>query len=354
MPIAENRLTHQKVAEYYGRILQNKKDLKTSACCSLEKLPVYVQEPLNLIEEEIQTKYYGCGSPIPFVLREMKILDLGCGTGRDCFILSYYAEPQGEVVGVDMTDEQLEIARKYLPVQMKKFGFPQSNVRFLKGYIEDLKSLGIPDEYFDVVISNCVVNLSPYKDLVLEEVYRVLKKGGEFFFSDVYADRRLPAGAKEDPVLLGECLGGALYWKDLERKAKKIGFIDPRIYASSKIDLMDQETIEKIGFANFYSLTYRLFKLDHLEDACEDYGQMAIYQGTIPHCPHQFILDHHHIFPKGKPAAVCSNTVRMLKDTRFREHFEITGDLSTHFGLFAGCGTVPFPSSQSASAGGCC
>jgi len=345
--------THQKVSEYYGKVLQTKKDLKTSACCTLDKMPAYVREPLKLIEDEIQLKFYGCGAPIPLVLDGMKVLDLGCGTGRDCFVLSYFVGEEGEVVGVDMTDEQLEVGNRYLPVQTKKFGFSRPNVRFLQGYIEDLAVMDLPDNYFDLVISNCVVNLSPDKPSVLKEVHRVLKNGGEFFFSDVYADRRLPQWAKEDPILLGECLGGALYWKDFERLAHVTGFNDPRVFACSKIDLLDQETIDKIGFAHFNSITYRLFKLPTLEDACEDYGQMAYYKGTIPHSPHQFVLDNHHIFETDKPMLVCSNTASMLQDTRLAPHFEVTGDLSTHYGLFAGCGEMPLAESDK-PAGGCC
>ena len=347
-------LTHQKVSDYYGKILQTKKDLKTSACCALDKMPAYVKEPLKLIEDEIQTKFYGCGAPIPLVLAGMKVLDLGCGTGRDCFVLSYFVGEDGEVVGVDMTDEQLEVGNRYLPLQTEKFGFKKPNVRFVRGFIEDLAAMGLPDKYFDIVISNCVVNLSPDKPSVLKEVFRVLKDGGEFFFSDVYADRRLPRWAQRDPILLGECLGGALYWKDFERLAKKTGFNDPRIYACSKIDLLDQETIDKIGFARFNSITYRLFKLAELEDACEDYGQAAAYKGTIGESPHHFMLDNHHIFESGKPMLVCSNTASMVKDTRFAKHFEVTGDLSVHYGLFAGCGEAPLETSSDKSVGGCC
>ena len=347
-------LTHQKVSDYYGKILQTKKDLKTNACCTLDKMPAYVKEPLKLIEDEIQTKFYGCGAPIPLVLDGMKVLDLGCGTGRDCFVLSYFVGEEGEVVGVDMTAEQLEVANRYLPIQTEKFGYKKANVRFVQGYIEDLAAIDLPDNYFDLVISNCVLNLSPNKPSVLKEIYRVLKKGGEFFFSDVYVDRRLPRWAQKDPILLGECLGGALYWKDFERLSKKTGFNDPRIYACSKIDLLDQETIDKIGFAHFNSITYRLFKLAELEDACEDYGQTAVYNGTIKESPHQFMLDNHHIFERGKPMLVCSNTASMLQDTRFSRHFEVKGDLLTHYGLFAGCGEVPLETSANKPVGGCC
>lgn len=346
--------THQKVSEYYGKVLQTKRDLKTSACCALDMLPAYVREPLKLIEDEIQTKFYGCGAPFPLVLDGMKVLDLGCGTGRDCFVLSYFVGEQGEVVGIDMTDEQLEVGKKYLPVQMEKFGYSRPNVRFIKGYIEDLQSLGLPDNYFDIVVSNCVVNLSPDKEAVLSEVYRVLKEGGEFFFSDVYADRRLPAWAKEDPVLLGECLGGALYWKDFERLAHRTGFLDPRVFANSKIDLLDPDTINKIGFAHFNSITYRLFKLPQLETACEDFGQSAVYKGTITESPHRFVLDNHHVFERNLPLRICSNTAFMLEETRLRRHFTVHGDTSEHFGLFEGCGETPIITDDKPANPGCC
>jgi len=246
------------------------------------------------------------------------------------------------------------VAHKYLPAQMKKFGYSKANVRFLKGYIEDLKEIGLPDNYFDIVISNCVINLSPDKESVLSEVFRVLKEGGEFFFSDIYVDRRLPQWAREDKVLLGECLGGAFYWKDFQRMARSLGFNDPRIYACSKIDIYDQETIKKIGFANFNSTTYRLFKLKGLEDACEDYGQVAVYRGTIKESPHNFCLDNHHVFENGKPMRVCSNTASMLYDTRLSSHFDVSGDLSTHFGYFQGCGDFPTKADSNQPRGGCC
>jgi len=354
MTILGNGSTRSKVSEYYGKVLKSKSDLKTSACCSLEKLPAYVMEPLKLIEDEIQNKFYGCGTPFPLVLEGMKVLDLGCGTGRDCFVLSYLVGETGEVVGVDMTDEQLDIANKYLPVQMDKFGFAKPNVRFLKGYIEELDALGLEESYFDIVVSNCVVNLSPCKETVLRQVHRVLKEGGEFFFSDVYSDRRLPEWAKEDPVLLGECLGGALYWKDFERLSRKTGFNDPRIFACSRIDLFDPDTIARIGFANFNSITYRLFKLPALEDACEDYGQAATYKGTVKESPYHFVLDNHHIFEANKPMLVCANTAGMLQDTRLSRHFRIDGDMAVHYGLFKGCGETPIIASGAAPAGGCC
>ena len=156
---------------------------------------------------------------------------------------------------------------------------------------------------------------------------------------------------KEDPVLLGECLGASLYWKDFERLARKTGFLDPRIFACSQIDLFDAETIAKVGFANFHSMTYRLFKLSDLEDACEDYGQIATYKGTIKESPHRFVLDNHHVFESGKPVLVCANTAGMLQETRLGDHFMIAGDTATHYGAFPGCGGTVF---DGMGPSGCC
>lgn len=331
--------TRNMVKDYYGRIISTNKDLKTSACCEVSRIPAYIRKINSMLEPEIVNKFYGCGSPIPLELKGKAILDLGCGTGRDSFMLSYLVGEGGRVVGVDMTDEQLEIANKYLNIQMKRFGFKKANISFMKGYIEDLAGVGLRENSFDVVVSNCVVNLSPRKDLVFSEVFRVLKNGGEFFFSDVYADRRLPEWAKEDPVLVGECLGGALYWRDFERLAAHAGFPDCRVYSKRNVDLSNEEIKEKIGFVNFASITYRLFKLDGLEDACEDYGQMAIYKSGIDNASHEFKLDDHHVFLKGKHEPVCGNTALILQKTRFSKYFEITGDTKTHYGLFPGCGT---------------
>lgn len=326
------------VKDYYGKTISSRTDLKTGACCDISSIPLYIRKTTSLLESEIVDRFYGCGSPIPLELNGKAVLDLGCGTGRDSYILSYLVGEKGLVVGVDMTDEQLEVANKYIAIQMKRFGFKKINIKFIKGYIEDLKAIGLEDGTFDIVVSNCVVNLSPRKDLILSEVYRVLKNGGEFFFSDVYVDRRLPDWARKDPVLVGECLGGALYWKDFERIASKVGFIDSRVYSKRNIDLSNNDIKEKIGFANFASITYRLFKLDGLEDACEDYGQIAIYKGGIDNSRYEFKLDGSHVFLKGKPEPVCGNTALMLKKTRFGKYFDIRGDTKTHYGLFPGCG----------------
>lgn len=126
-------------------------------------------------------------------------------------IASQLVGPNGTVIGVDMTDEQLAVARAHVDWHMQRYGYSKPNVTFLKGVIEDLLSVGIQDATVDVCVSNCVLNLSPNKPQVLSEIFRVLKPGGELYFSDVFCDRRLPAALKGDREVLGECLGGALY-----------------------------------------------------------------------------------------------------------------------------------------------
>ena len=243
--------------------------------------------------------------------------------------------PDGFVIGVDMTAEQLEIARRHKDAQTKKFGFARPNVDFRQGYIEDLASIDIKDNSVDVVISNCVINLSPDKEQVFAEIFRVLKPGGEIYFSDVFSGRRIPEELRSDPVLYGECLSGALYIEDFRRLLARLGCPDYRVVSKREIILDNPEIEAKAGMIDFYSMTVRAFKLPGLEDICEDYGQTAVYLGTIPGMPHRFSLDDHHLFIAGKPMLVCGNTAAMLGETRFVRHFRMTGDRSHHFGPFA-------------------
>ena len=164
------------------------------------------------------------------------MLDLGSGSGRDVYLIAQLVGADGEVVGVDMTDEQLATAKAHVDWHMRAFGYARRNVRFLKGYIEKLDELGLAPASFDVVVSNCVINLSVDKLAVLRGAYDLLKPGGELYFADVYCDRRLPDDVRADPLLYGECLGGALYWNDFLPMAKQAGFLDPRLVTSRPID----------------------------------------------------------------------------------------------------------------------
>ncbi|WNY23556.1 Arsenite methyltransferase [Methanimicrococcus hongohii] len=342
----------EQVKEYYGKELQSKNDLKTTACCCSEKPPEEIRTILPLIADEIHERFYGCGSPLPPLLEGKIVLDLGCGTGRDVYIASKLVGQSGHAIGVDMTAEQIETAVKYQEEQCNRFGFQTSNATFKQGYIEDLKSLGIADNSVDVVISNCVINLSPAKEQVFKEIYRVLKPGGELFFSDIFADRRIPEELTTDPVLRGECLSGALYTEDFRRLMEKTGWSDFRYTNVRSIELTNEAVLKKLGFASFSSRTVRAFKLNDLEDICEDYGQVAWYDGSIADHPHFFDLDDHHRFFTNKPMLVCGNTASMLSDTRYSKAFKVVGDRSVHFGKFDGC--TPDSSEAKIKPGSCC
>lgn len=343
------------VKAYYGKVLQSKKDLKTSACCSVDSFPEPLKTIIKQIEPEILDKFYGCGSPIPPLLKDCTVLDLGCGTGRDVYLVSALVGEKGLSIGVDMTDEQLEVAQRHKDTQMARFGFKKCNVDFKKGCIEDLKELGIADASVDVVISNCVINLSPDKRSVFSEIFRVLKAGGELYFSDVFANRRIPEHIKNDPVFYGECMGGSMYIEDFRRMLRDIGCMDYRVMSKRKITIDDPDMAFKAEGITFYSITIRAFKLADLEDICEDFGQVAYYQGSIPYHPNQFQLDDHHIFVAHKPMLVCGNTASMVSNTRFGKHFKIVGDTSRHFGPFpCGPASKPSDSADPCSGGSCC
>ncbi len=341
---------NESVKNYYGQVLESSRDLKTSACCTLDAMPLHLRQLLTDIHPDVISRYYGCGSPLPPVLEGCTVLDLGCGSGRDCFLLSRLVGEAGRVIGIDMTEEQLAVARHHCDWHTERYGYARSNVEFVQGQIEDLASAGVADHSIDVVVSNCVVNLSPDKPRVLSEIFRVLKPGGELYFSDVYADRRIPQALKMEPVLLGECLGGALYWEDFRRLMQKLECHDIRIVKENPVLLEDPEVEAKIGMVNFRSVTVRAFKMP-LEDRCEDFGQLAIYKGTIAEHPHAFDLDDHHHFETAKPLRVCGNTFDMLACSRYAEHFELWGDKTTHFGLFD---CAPPNSSMSLGSGSAC
>ncbi len=341
------------IKEYYGRTLQSSGDLQTDACCTLDETPAWLAPLLANVHPDVSARYYGCGLLAPLALEGARILDLGSGSGRDAYALAQLAGPDGSVVGVDMTREQLAVANGSLDWHADKFGF--RNVSFIEGDIEKLEALDLEPASFDVVISNCVINLVTDKEAVFRAVHSLLKPGGEFYFADVYADRRLSDEARNDPLARGECLGGALYWNDFLNFAKQAGFADPRLVSDRPLTINNADLAEKLAPAQFHSATYRLFRIDALESACEDYGQAVIYKGGLPNSEHAFVLDNHHLIERGRVFPVCGNTYRMLKESRFAPWFEFIGDWSTHYGIFPGCGTVsPFGQTGDAPTSGAC
>ncbi|CAH2601821.1 Arsenite methyltransferase [Rhodovastum atsumiense] len=339
----------QEIRAYYGRTLTGKRDLRTNACCCRESVPTPYQSILSMIDGEILDRFYGCGSPIPPALEGCTVLDLGCGSGRDAYLISALVGPRGKVIGVDMTEEQLQVARRHQHAQALRFGYAWPNTDFRQGFIEDLAALGIADNSIDVVVSNCVINLSPAQPRVFTEIFRVLKPGGELLCADVFADRRLPARLREDPELRAECLGGAMYVEDLRRLLRDTGWPDYRVVSRSRISIGNPTLENRVAPARFWSIKLRAFKLPSLEDICEDYGQAVTYLGTIPDHPQRFALDDHHTFLTGRPMRVCGNTATMVGETRLARHFNVEGDRSCHFGRFD-CGCAP----EGVESCGCC
>ncbi len=331
-------MKHQAVQDYYGKMLQSSNDLQTNACCTPAEMPDWLKAVLSKVHDDVLMRYYGCGLIAPDALKGARILDLGCGAGRDVYALSAMVGDDGLVVGVDMTDEQLDVARAHQDFHRDVFGLSRVNTEFHKGFIEKLDDLPFKAGTFDIIVSNCVVNLAQDKQAVLDGAYRLLKPGGEMYFSDVYADRRVPRDMAEDEVLYGECLSGALYWNDFLTFAKRAGFDDPRMVNHRSLTIENPKLEARVKPLKFTSATYRLWKLDGLESECEDYGQAVIYKGTIENAETALALDGHHVIETGKVFPVCGNTWKMLAETRLAPHFEFIGSFDSHYGIFEGCG----------------
>jgi SAM-dependent methyltransferase len=343
------------VQRYYGETLTSSADLRTDACCDGEAVPEALKPLLADIHPEVSERYYGCGLVAPDALEGLRVLDLGCGAGRDVYLLSRLVGEQGEVVGVDMTAAQLAVAERHRAYHAERYGYARSNVRFVEGRIEALGALGLPVAGFDLIVSNCVLNLSPDKAAVLAGAYQLLAPGGEFYFADVYADRRLPAALAEDRVLYGECLAGALYWADFLSLARAVGFTDPRLVDARPLAIDDTQVAEKVAPARFCSATYRLFKVDGLDPSAEDDGQALTYRGDLSGSPDSWSLDRDRCFPTGRAMAVSANTYRILQASRFAPHFEVDAGTGVHLGPFPNGGDCnPFRIPVACTPRSCC
>ncbi|NXJ09721.1 AS3MT methyltransferase, partial [Odontophorus gujanensis] len=333
--------------DYYGRELQKLEDLKTNACMTMSR-PVskVMRDALQHVHEEVVARYYGCGLIIPEYLVSCRVLDLGSGSGRDCYVLSQLVGERGYVTGVDMTKEQVqcrathgvilsppwvllcsflsssqvEVAKKHITYHMEKFGYQKPNVEFLQGYIEKLGDVGLADESYDIVVSNCVINLAPDKRAVLREAYRVLKPGGEMYFSDVYANQCLSETVRKHRVLWGECLAGALFWEDLYSIAKEVGFSPPCLVTASPITIGSKELEDIVGDCSFVSATFRLFKVPGSSRAGP--GQV-IYNGGIVGHEQELVFDANFTFKEGVVVDVDAETAAILRSSRFAEKFMI-------------------------------
>jgi SAM-dependent methyltransferase len=309
-------------------------------CCPVDYDPQY----LKVIPAEVIERDYGCGDPSKHLRAGETVLDLGSGTGKICFIAAQVVGAAGRVIGVDMTDAMLDVARRNAPVVAERIGF--ANVEFRKGRIQDLaldlekldaelkarpisdanaflragelaaelrvRHPLVADDSVDVVVSNCVLNLveGRAKRQLFEEIFRVLRRGGRAVISDIVSDEEVPVEMQNDPELWSGCISGALTESGFVRAFVDAGFYGVRIL---KRDAEPWRTVQGIEFR---SVTIEAFK--GKQGACFERNQAVIYKG-----PFKKVLDDDgHAFERGERYAVCDKTFQLYKREPYRDSFE--------------------------------
>jgi ubiquinone/menaquinone biosynthesis C-methylase UbiE len=282
----------------------------------------------QLLHQDLQTDV----SPIPPLLNGCTVLNLGCKNGRDAFVCSAFVGEEGQVIGVDPSEHLIEEAVNFREYHQSLFGYSRSNTQFL---VSNFDKIPLEDGSVDVIMfNNLLSRLQPdERKKLLEEAHRVLKEGGELFFSDGSSKVRIPTWIQNDPNVWKEQVKGALYTEDLRRTMSAVGFMDVRVVETAKISSVDPETEAKMKSIGLSTNTFRAFKLSGLEDRWEYYGQEAIYKGTIEGQESLFVLDSDHIFLPGQPTPICGNTALMLSNSRFAPYFSVSEPLE-HQGLF--------------------
>jgi len=317
------------------------KERSEQLCCPVD----YESEYLKVIPREVIERDYGCGDPSRHLREGEVVLDLGSGTGKICFIAAQIVGPKGKVMGVDMTDEMLEVARRNTPIVAERLGY--ANIEFRKGRIQDLaldlelldrelkrspitdaaSFLGadelaeelrvkhplIASDSVDVVISSCVLNLVEPKSKrhLFDEIFRVLKKGGRVVISDIVSDEEVPEEMQQDPELWSGCMSGAFTEEGFLAAFERAGFYGIQIL---KRDLDPWRTVQGIEFR---SVTIEAFKGKQGE--CFERNQAVIYRGPFK----EVLDDDNHRMERGKRYAVCDKTYHLYKRAPYREFFEL-------------------------------
>lgn len=321
------------------RYSQAAKERESALCCPVS----YDDNLLALLPQEIIDKDYGCGDPSRYVRPGDVVLDLGSGGGKICYIAAQLVGEQGRVIGVDMNDDMLALARKYQSAMALELG--NERVTFLKGRIEDLalnveamehylethpvQNVAdldclhawqkqqretyplIADASVDLVISNCVLNLvgGALKDQLVHEIFRVLKPGGRIAISDIVSDEVVPSKLKADPVLWSGCISGAFQEQEFSRAFKDAGFL------AVSYDKWDVEPWQVVEGIEFRSVTLTAQK--GAGTTCLDVGHAVIYRG-----PYASVSDDEdHIYQRGERIAVCERTFKLLIEGPYKEDF---------------------------------
>lgn len=333
---ATNADVRDGVQDRYGAGAQA---VEAALCCPIDYDPQY----LKIIPQDVLDRDYGCGDPSRYVREGDVVLDLGSGGGKICFIASQIVGPNGKVIGVDMTDEMLDLANENAPIIADRVGY--ANVEFRRGHIEDLKldldqlnawleknpvknstdmekmeaeilrlkseMTMIPDNSVDVIVSNCVLNLvsDTKKKQLFAEMFRVLKVGGRVAVSDIISDEDSPESLKNDERLWSGCISGAL---------TEMGFIDALEDAGFHgilVDKFEQDPWQIVAGIEYRSATYLAYKGKQGE--CLEANQAVIYRGPF----RQVQDDDGHVFLRGERSAVCSKTFKLMQQEPYTDMF---------------------------------
>jgi arsenite methyltransferase len=310
-------------------------------CCPVDYDPQY----LGAIPDEVIERDYGCGDPSRYLREGETVLDLGSGTGKICFIASQVVGPSGRVIGVDMTREMLEVARRNAPLVADQIG--HDNVEFRRGRIQDLAldldrldaelaaepvadveglfaAQAMADDLrrtepmigtdsVDVVVSNCVLNLVDGRDkpTLFVEIFRVLRNGGRAVISDIVSDEPVPEHMRNDPELWSGCISGALTEEGFIDAFVEAGFYGVRLLVRRSEPWRTIEGIE------FRSITAEAFK--GKEGPCFERNQAVIYKGPFS----EVVDDDGHRLVRGERAAVCDKTYRIYASEPYAGHFDL-------------------------------
>ncbi|HEV2839879.1 MAG TPA: methyltransferase domain-containing protein [Chthoniobacterales bacterium] len=333
-------------SEVRKRYAAGAKAAEAKLCCPVD----YNTEYLKAIPQEVIERDYGCGDPSKYLRQGETVLDLGSGTGKICFIAAQVVGPTGKVIGVDMTDEMLAVARTNAPIVAERIGY--SNVEFRKGRIQDLalnvdlldaelkrrpisdaasflaadelaqelrvKSPLVANDSVDVVVSNCVLNLveAHAKRQLFEEIFRVLRIGGRAVISDIVSDEEVPEHLQNDPELWSGCISGALTEEGFLAAFTAAGFYGVQVL---KRDEQAWQTVEGIEFR---SVTIEAFK--GKQGPCVERNQAVIYKGPFK----EVLDDDNHRMERGRRYAVCDKTYNIYRKAPYSAFFEFVEPLT--------------------------
>lgn len=373
MPIDE---ITQKVSDRYAHAASTGEQM----CCPTSYDMTDLQ---SFIPEEVLKISYGCGTPagLKTVSPGETVLDIGSGGGIDCFEASRLVGPAGRVIGIDMTDTMLAIARKNAPIVAANLGYTSSNVEFRQGMAD---AMPVIDGSIDLIISNCVINLAPDKRKVFREMFRVAKPGGRFTISDIVADQPVPQYLAHDAEKWGDCLSGALTLTGYIAGMVEAGFLGIHLIKASPWQTIDgihffsvtltgyklpamapvsdvryatlrgpfSRVVDELGTAYFrgipqpvtpdaagllshaplashFILSSSPLWLDRADNRwaaiypantpCTWHGHFAMFAGPFV----EVADDDHHVYRRGEPAEICSKTLTVLEADGYAPHFAI-------------------------------